>query len=228
VGSTTRVEDARRALAAAEAGAVQAAAALARAKDIRGVATLTAPQNGVVTQVFAEPGTTLSAGQPVLRLAGTGEREIIIDVTEQDVARLEIGAGYSAILAADPTVTARAELHRIDPVAERNTRTRRLHLTLDDPPSGFRLGALTRVTPIISADAGVAIPVGAVLDPDTAPAVWVVDRITNTVNRTAIKLGVNHGDYWRVVSGLSVGDEIITKGIHSVEDGQIVGPQVSR
>ncbi|MGB5066633.1 MAG: efflux RND transporter periplasmic adaptor subunit, partial [Albidovulum sp.] len=182
---------------------------------------------GIVTQIFAEPGAALSAGQPVLRLAATDEREIVIDLAEADLAALDIGAEFTATLAASPTIGASAVLTRIDPVADRDTRTRRLHLTLTNPPGGFRLGALTRVSPAISPDAGVAIDLGAVLGADSAAAVWVVDRATDRVSLTPVQLGDRYGGQVRVTKGLHAGDEVVVKGIHSLQEGQTVGPRVT-
>ncbi len=183
VGSATRLEDAARALVAAEARLEQAQAALARARDLRGLATLTSPQDGVVTAVAAEPGTTVSAGQPVLRLAATGEREIVIDLTEQDIAAHPVSTRFAAHLVINPEVSAPAILSRIDPVAYSATRTRAAHLTLQSAPPSFRLGALVRVMPAAREDAGVALPLSAVLGAAARPAVWVVDRSESRVRR---------------------------------------------
>jgi RND family efflux transporter MFP subunit len=226
VGSDTRAEDAERALTAAKARVIQADAALARAFDMRGFASLEAPQDGVITRVFAESGATLSAGQPVLRLAATEEREIVIDLAENDLAALNIGTEFDVVLAANSSITAKATLTRIDPVADRNTRTRRLHLTLTNPPGSFRLGALARVSPAINSSAGVAINASAILDVNGNPAVWVVDRSTNKVALTPVTIGNRFGAQMRITEGLSAGDEVIVKGIYSLVDGQIVGPRV--
>lgn len=227
VGSATRLEDAARALVAAEARLEQAQAALARARDLRGLATLTAPQDGVVTAVAAEPGTTVSAGQPVLRLAATGEREIVIDLTEQDIAAHPVSTRFAAHLVINPEVSAPAILSRIDPVAYSATRTRAAHLTLQSAPPSFRLGALVRVMPAAREDAGVALPLSAVLDVAARPAVWVVDRSESRVHRRPVTLGPEVGDFVVIAAGLEAGDEVVTKGIHSLEDGQVVGPRVT-
>ncbi len=225
-GSETRLEDAERGLVAAEARLEQARATLAQAADMLALATLTAPQAGIVTAVFVEPGAALSAGQPVLRVAAAGEREVVIDLSEQDVAPLEEGAGFEAELVANPAVRAAATLRSIDPVAERTTRTRRLHLTLDTPPDAFRLGALARVRPVAGADAGMVLPLAAILDAESAPAVWVVDRANDTVRRASVTLGDAIADFVLIADGLDPGSEVIVKGIHSLEDGQSVGPRV--
>jgi len=227
VDSATKVEDTQRALTAAEAKLEQAQASLARAQDMRSFATLLAPQDGAIIEVFAEPGATITAGEPVVRLAETGAREIVIDLTEQDVANLEIGTAFTAGLVSSTDVTAQATLTRVDPVAERTTRTRRLHLTLSDPPLSFRLGALVRVSVADSSEAIVSVESTAILDREGTPAVWIVDRNTNTVSRTLITLGARFGQRERVTSGLTAGDEVIVKGINSLQDGQIVGRRVT-
>lgn len=226
VDSETRLEDADRALAGAEAQMEQAEAALAQARDRLEDTTLTAPRDGVITEIHAEPGATLSAGEPVLRLAATDRLEVEIDVTERDLARLGAGTPFDVALIAQPDLTARATLNRIDPEADRSTRTRRVHLALADPPGGFRLGALVRVRPARDAASGVSLPFAAVLTPADAAAVWVVDRATDTVARRAVTLGARLGEQIQITDGLAPGEEVVLKGIHSLEDGQTVGPQV--
>ena len=229
VASSTQLEDASRALVAAKARLEQAQASEARAKDQLDLTTLTAPQDGVVTATYAEPGTAVSAGQPVLTLAGTDDREIIIDLSEQDVAAYPLGTRFTARLAANPEATTVAILDRIDPVAERTTRTRRLHLTFDNSaPESFRLGALVRVSAFVDMAAGIAVPASAILDGPEGPAVWIIDRKDNRAHLRPSTKGADLGDVSMVSAGLIPGDEVVTRGIHSIEDGQIVGPRVAR
>ncbi|WP_422371549.1 efflux RND transporter periplasmic adaptor subunit [Hoeflea sp.] len=225
VASASQLEDAERALVSAEARLEQAQASRASAQDMLDLATLTAPFDGVVTETLAEAGTTLSAGQTVLRLADVGEREVIIDVSDEDAGLLSMGDRFSIRLLANETVEAEAVLTRIDPVAERSTRTQRLHLALDDPSSAFRLGALARVEPARGTDKRIAIPASALLDP---PAVWVVDRTGNTVDRRSVTVEETNDALAIIASGLKAGDEVIIKGVNSLEQGQVVGQRVSQ
>ena len=227
VDSETNLEDAERALTAAQARLEQAQATLEQANDLRSLASLAAPQHGVITQVYEEVGASLTSGQAVVRLAGTEAREITIDVTEQDAAGLSVGTMFDAYLAANSEVTAQASLTRIDPVAAASTRTRRVHLTLSKPPVGFRLGALVHVFPAADAQLGVSLDQTAILDIEENPKVWVVDRSTNVVGRVRVTLGKTFGARVQIIDGLEAGDEVVTKGINSLEEGQIVGPRVS-
>ncbi|MEM5470192.1 efflux RND transporter periplasmic adaptor subunit [Hoeflea sp. AS60] len=225
VGSATRLEDAERALVSAQARLDQAQASQASAADIMDLATLTAPYDGVVTGTFAEPGATLSAGQTLLELSAIGEREIVIDVSEAEASLSTPGDRFTARLLASDSIDADAVLTRVDPVAERTTRTYRLHLTMEDVPPAFRLGSLVRVLPVVGKDANIVLPKSALLDP---PAVWVVDRSSNTVSLRSVKVSdLDVGEFVVVTTGLSAGDEVVTRGIHSLEEGQAVGPRVS-
>ncbi|MEQ8482686.1 MAG: efflux RND transporter periplasmic adaptor subunit [Hoeflea sp.] len=225
VASPSQLEDAERALVSAQARLEQAEASRASAKDMLDLATLTAPFDGVVTDTLAEAGTTLSAGQTVLRLADVGEREVVIDVSDEDAGLLAKGDRFSVRLLANESVAADAVLTRIDPVAERSTRTQRLHLALEDPSAAFRLGALARVEPARGTDGRIAVPASALLDP---PAVWVVDRTGNTVDRRSVIVGESNDALAIIASGLKAGDEVIIKGVNSLEQGQVVGPRVSQ
>lgn len=224
VSSTTTLEDRERALVAAQAQLDQALSGSARAQDMLDLATLKAPFGGVVTETESEIGATVSAGQTVLRLADSGTREVVIDVSEQDAGLVNKGDRFTVRLLADETVTAEAVLDRINPVAERATRTQRLHLMLDNPSPSFRLGALARVEPSRNADLQIIVPLSAVLEP---PAVWVVARSSNTVSKRPVDIAETAGGFAVITSGLTAGDEVVTKGIHSLEDGQAVGLRIS-
>jgi RND family efflux transporter MFP subunit len=224
--SVTKLEDANRLLASAKARLEQAKASLARADDLRGFAVLRAPNDGVITAVYAQSSGVLTGGQPVVRLAEMEGREITIDVAEQNVAGLNTGALFDIELAADTRVTAQASLKRIDQVAASSTRTRRVHLTLIDPPAGFRLGALARVTADASEKTGISLDSSAILTVDGATSVWIVDRETNAVHLMPVTLGPRVGQSVRILDGLKKGDEVVIKGINSLKDGQIVGPSV--
>ncbi len=228
VESKARLEDADRKFAAAKARLEQAQAALVRAEDILDSAVLRAPHDGVITRVLAEPGASVSAGQPVIRLAATNEREVVIDLTESELAILPDKALFDATLLAVSTVHAQIRLRSVDPVADARTRTRRGHFTLLDAPEEFRIGALVKAKPQRKDIKVMTIPSGAILHENSDTFVWVVSRPDGKVRKTAITLGNTIGDRSIVKTGLQINQEILIKGIHSIKDGQIVGPRVGK
>ncbi len=225
VETQVTLDNAVRAQAAADAALEQAQAQLAQAQDQLNLATLTAPRDGIVTELGADQGDTLSAGETVVQVSGLAEREIIIDLSESDAARLDIGAQFDARLVADPSITARASLDRIEPVAAQTTRTRRAHLALIDPGDAFRIGALARARPVGDGQSAIAVPAGAVVD----GAVWVVERSDAgaSVRRAPVTVAAEVMGQAVIASGIDEGDEIVTRGVHSLQDGQQVAERIA-
>lgn len=227
--SAVQLEGATLARAAAEAAVNQAAASLASARDLRDTARLTAPDAGVVLQTFAEPGANLNPGQPVVQLAGLSGREVLIDLTEAELARLGATSQFHVALDANPAIVAIARLVSVDPLAERATRTRRVHLGLTDPPEAFRIGALARVSLTSGAEIppGLALPVSAIVANADQSFVWRIARPSGLLSRVAVQVAPGNADPVLIVGGLTEGDEILIKGVHSVSDGQTVGARVT-
>lgn len=224
VETQVTLDSAVRAQAAADAGLEQAQAQLTQAQDQLSLATLTAPRDGIVTELGADQGDTLSAGETVVQVSGLAEREIIIDLSEADAARLSENAVFAARLVADPSITARATLERIEPVTAQTTRTRRAHLALVDPPDAFRIGALARAQPVGDGQTAIALPEDVVVD----GTVWVVTRTDAgaTVRKTPVTVVATVLGYAVIAAGIDEGDEIVTRGVHSLEDGQTVGQRI--
>lgn len=224
VNTAQDVERAEQALASAQAAVDQARAGVVTARQALADTRLAAPMAGVVSAIHAEPGAQLAAGQPVLRLAGTQEREVLLDLTETQLSGLAAGAGFALVLQANPEVTATGVLTSVDPVASSVTRTRRAHLAIDAPPPGFRLGALVQARQAGDAAGSITLPETALRADGT---VWRVERPAGTVRRIPVETGQAFGGRVAILGGLAVGDEIVVKGVNSLEEGQAVGPGVA-
>lgn len=225
--SKSRLEAAEREAVATEARLRQARAALVQAQDRLTSAVLRAPHDGVVTRVFADPGAAVSVGQPVIRLAGTGDREVVIDLSEAELSALPPGAELLArLLVADDHV-ARIRLRSVDPVTDSDTRTRRAHFALIETPPEFRLGALVRVEPPASGGRVLTLPVTALFDGPQGPSVWIVSGSERRVRAVPVETGADLGGRIVITAGLKPGQEVVIKGVHSIEEGHQVGPRLT-
>ena len=73
------------------------------------------------------------------------------------------------------------------------------------------------------------MPAAALLDSPQGPAVWIVHRQGDTahVGLQLVETGARVGDRIEVIQGLAPGAEVVTRGIHSLTDGQPVGRRVA-
>lgn len=227
--NSVQLDSAKLARVAADASLNQASAGLASVRDLLATSHLVAPDAGAVLATYAEPGSNLAAGKPVVQLAALKGREVLIDLTETELAQLAPDARFQVALDANPSILTEATIASVDPVADKATRTRRVHLGLATPPEQFRIGALARVTQLADASqaAQLIIPASALLAENDATYVWRVDRPSGRVSRIKVTTDAATNGQVRLRDGVAKGDEIVIRGIHSLTEGQIVGPQVA-
>ena len=121
----------------------QARARLESARDAEGHAVMTAPIDGVVSAIRAAPGAVVAAGDPVLRLSSENELEARVDLTAAELDGIAPGTEFLISRDQDDAQPIRGRVDRISPVADAQTRTRRVHIALPKG-SGLRLGNLVR------------------------------------------------------------------------------------
>ncbi|KAA3450446.1 efflux transporter periplasmic adaptor subunit [Mesorhizobium sp. SARCC-RB16n] len=213
---------AQQARKAAEASVERAKASLAKSQEQLGYARLFSDFDGVVTAVGAEVGQTVSAGQTVVTVARSDPREAVVDIPDQLTGDLTAGTPFQVILQSLPTIQIEAKLREIAPQAEGSTRTRRVKLTLIDPPQAFRLGSTVTATRMTKVVPTIELPMSALLEKDGSDKVWIVDPQTSSVSMHVVKIASKNGGTFTVAEGLEAGMRVVTAGVHSLSEGQKV------
>ena len=212
----------RRNLETATANLTRARASLRKAKDALSYTRLDADFDGVITARYAEPGQVLTAGQKVVTLARPEVREAVIAVPDKLAEQLSHTRDFTITVNLERVSMKAAGVRAIDPIADPNTRTRNVFLTLNDPPEAFRLGATVSVTFSRPVAAHVDLPATALLEKDGKAFVWVVDPAKSTVSQREVTVGSREGDGIVVTSGIAAGERIVIAGVHSLTAGQVV------
>ncbi|TPM28686.1 efflux RND transporter periplasmic adaptor subunit [Mesorhizobium sp. B2-3-5] len=213
---------AQQARKAAEASVERTKASLAKSQEQLGYARLFSDFDGVVTAVGAEVGQTVSPGQTVVTVARSDLREAVVDIPDQLTGDLSAGTPFQVILQSLPTIQTEAKLREIAPQAEGSTRTRRVRLTLTNPPQAFRLGSTVTATRVTKVAPTIELPMSALLEKDGADKVWIVDPRTSSVSARDIKVASRNGGTFTVAEGLEAGMRVVTAGVHSLSEGQKV------
>lgn len=206
----------------AQANFARAQSALNKAQDQLGYAQITAGYAGVVTSTSHDVGEVVSAGQTIVTLAKTKERDAVVDLPNALADQIAVGTPFGVALELDPAIGVTGKVREIAPQADPTTRTRRVKIGLDDPPDTFWLG--TTVIARLKRDSGTVlrIPASAVFGDKGARKVWMVDAKAGTVSSRAVTLGPKQGDAYPVESGIEAGTRIVTAGVHSLKEGQKV------
>jgi hypothetical protein len=102
------------------------------------------------------------------------------------------------------------------------TRTFKIRVGLHNPPEAMRLGSTVVGSMQLGGAGAIEIPASALTQSNRQPAVWIVDRTTNTVSLRNIDL--ERYDLARVVvaQGLETDDIVVTAGVQALRPGQQV------
>src|SRR4051812_18279956 len=176
-----RFDEAQQGFLTAKAQVESAEAQLQIAEDQLSYAILATDAPGVVTAVGAEPGEVVRAGQAIVQIARQGGRDAVFDVSEKIVRTAPRDPAVQIALTDDASVSATGRVREVSPQADAATRTHQIKVGIVKPPGARRLGARVPGKINLAAPAGVVAPASALTEAKGHPAVWVVDRKSETV-----------------------------------------------
>jgi len=205
VATETKVSAADAELARVEAGAVSIGKGTASAVVVR------APIAGVVISRKASAGMAVQrGGDPLVEIGDTSALRIVADVFERDLSHVHEGA-RSRITFPSADRPMEGRVTSVGTVVASGLRTAPVFLTIDAYRASLRPGMYGRVE-IDAADAGLTIPVSAVLIKDgKEPVVYIQKDPLTFVRRRVIVAQPVEGRV-QIVSGLSPGEKVVIRG----------------
>lgn len=211
-------------LKAAEAALVQARSQSQAQTNQVGYAQLQATAAGVVTALEAEVGQVLAAGQPVVRLAHDGPRDVVFNVPEQAVGRFKPGLAMQAQLAGQ-SETLPGRVREVAASADPVTRTFTVKLALESSqrwPLGATVNVVSPLQTRAPAVQAIQLPVSALRQDGEATAVWLLDEASMTLQSQKVTLGAVQAQQVVIASGLQPGQKVVVAGVHVLSPGQKV------
>jgi len=219
------------ALAAARANAVAAQREIGRAEaDLRGIEqvrqslALVSPIDGVVTAREAEPGTTVVAGQAVLRLVDPTQLWVRARVDQARAEGVQLGQAADIVLRSVPGASLPGKVVRIDLQSDALTEERIINVAFDPAPAQLYLGELAEVTIRLPGAKGVlSVPRAALTQHQGTPGVWRIEQ--GRARFHPVQPGVQTAERVQIVSGLAAGDRLIVYSAKQLDDGVRVREQ---
>ncbi len=210
---------------AAKAQREQAQAALNLAKYALNISIMKAPFSGVIAARNAEVGDVInpmmggySGASGVLTLMDFAKVKIVVDVAESDALRLKRGQTVHLRVPSFPGREFPGEVTIANSTADPATKKFRIEALFDNAGGELRPGTFGEVVFEVSThESALAIPQKAVLD---NTYVYVV-QAGKAVKRP-VTLGLQNTTLVEVLSGLAVGEIVISEGNYGLEDGASV------
>jgi RND family efflux transporter MFP subunit len=183
-------------------------------------AELRADADGVITATLAEPGQVVAIGQAVVRLAQQGEMEAAVALPETWLTEARQSRA-SVRLWSGPAQSFTARLRELTPQADPSTRTYAARFNIEQPDDSVVLGMTAILTLSHPAPAVAKLPLAAVLDRGTGPAVYVVDK-AGMLELRRVEVASFTGDAALLTAGVHGGERVVTLGVQKLGAGQKV------
>ena len=197
-------------------------------------ASIRAPFDGRVDDLFVEVGDYLSPGAPVARVLDLSRARLLGGVTAEEAARLEPGQPARAHFPSLGGFSQEATLRSVASAADPADGTYRIELWVEQPDPRLRDGVVASLE-FAAAEAGDAplAPRSALLRRDGRSEVFVVERSAGEPSAGVARLrGVRTGrsgpERVEILEGLAPGEEVVTEGQFALRDGAAVSIDESR
>lgn len=169
---------------------------------------LTSPVDGVVVAREAEPGSTVVAGQAVLRLVDPQRLWVRTRLDQARAAGVAVGQPAAITLRSAPGAALPGRVARIELQSDAVTEERIVDVAFDTPPTRLYLGELAEVTiRLPGARQVLAVPRTALAQSGGRTGVWRIED--GRARFQPVKTGMETDRQVEIVSGLDAGARVI-------------------
>ena len=172
--------------------------------------TIYSPISGVVTKKDVVEGMRLDAGAMPYEIVDLSQVWVLADVYEGELRHVKVGMSATLTLNAYPNRVFKGRVQFIDPLLDPKTRTVKVRLAFPNSTGELKPEMFGEVVLQGATREGLRIPADAVIDSGTRNVVFVALGEGKFQPRE-VKLGDSDGQTVEVVSGVSEGEQVVTR-----------------
>lgn len=174
------------------------------------------PASGIITERSAFEGMYFKTGDTLFRVADLSTLWIQLDAYEKDLQHIH--AGQKAEISTDvyQGETFTGTVVFIDPFIDDMKRTGRVRIEVKNPDNKLKPGMFSRAILRKNIGRQLSIPCTAPLLTGKRAVVYVEIR-ENVFEGREVVLGPRAGDFYLVVSGLKMGEKVVTRGNFKID-----------
>ncbi|MEA5576514.1 efflux RND transporter periplasmic adaptor subunit [Anabaena sp. UHCC 0451] len=226
-----QVRTEKQAVAAAQGRVFAQQAVVKAAKERRSYSRLISPITGVVIEKVTEPGNLLQPGSEVLKIADFSRIKVVVQVSELELAKIQVGQSVQVRLDAFPDQTIIGRVARISPTADATARLIPIEVVIPNSNGKIGSGLLARVNFTTQTPQRVVISQTAInsnekqIQAETNNGTIFIVQDTDgkpKVKERSVTLGKKADGNVEILSGLQPGERYVVRSSKSLKDGEIV------
>jgi HlyD family secretion protein len=186
------------------------------------------PIDGVVTDRPLFPGELAAANQPLLTVMDTSKLIAKAHIAAAEASRLKVGDAAQIKLAGDEnSVEARVTL--VSPALDPGSTTIEVWVEAAKPDPRIRPGmTVTIAMTAQTVNDAIVVPAGALLKNAADAPYVIVAGSDGSAHAHTVEVGIRAADAVQILSGVNVGDAVITSGGYGLPDGTAIKTAVAK
>ena len=208
-----------------ETNLAQAKSSLELSKNNLEKCKLISPVNGVIGRRNIEPGmSSISLSGSPLEIVDIRMVNIKISIPENEISKIKKGLHAEISVSAVGNKKFEGKIINVSPVADKFSRTYDAKIEVTNSELDLKPGMVCDVSLNIPADQDlIIIPYQSISEDSNGNTfVFLVDIPNKKVHKQVVKADDYYGDYIGIVSGLSVGQTIVSKGVNKLSDNCLI------
>jgi Cu(I)/Ag(I) efflux system membrane fusion protein len=189
--------------------------------------TLTAPVSGVIAELGARQGMTVTAGTTLFRIAGLGTVWVVAEVPEMQAAQLAPGNQVEVQVSAYPDATLKGRISAILPEINAATRTVRARIEVANPGGRLKPGMFANVSFASRTQEVLLVPTEAVIRTG-ARNVVILAEPQGRFRVAEVELGMESGSETEIRKGLEGGERVVVSGQFLIDSEASLGSTLAR
>lgn len=220
-GLETRVRVAQSQLEFTRAQRRQSEAELRELNIRKGQTRVYAPISGIVARRQVDTGAMVSSATPLVTIVSVSPMVIVATVSETDIPRIRRGAVVSVTIDSLPEQEFTGRVMRIVPLLDAQTRNGQVEIEIPNRNNLLKGEMFARIELNLgSARDTILLPRDALVYRGDQPGVYTIEK--DAAKFLPVATGLTQADKVEVLSGLKVGDLVVTRGSNTIKEGDRV------
>ncbi len=181
-------------------------------------APVESPLDGVVGRFYLDIGANVTSQSSVALIVNMDKVKIELSIIEKYLPRVMLDQDALIKVDAWPDEEFRGKVTKISPVLDLTTRSAPVEITIDNPNHRLQSGMFAKVSLILSRRQDVPVIIKeAIIGKEPNNYVYIVENGKAVLRK--ISLGLHHGPYYEILSGVNPGDAVVVMGQQRLFDG---------
>ncbi len=182
-----------------------------------------APITGVVAQRHLDIGAMGGANTPIVTIVSISPMVIEAKASEQDISRIKKGAQVNVTVDSLPGQAFTGKVMRISPLLDPQTRNGHVEIEIPNKVGALKGEMFARVEMNLGTEREtMLLPRDALVYRGDKPGVYIIEA--EKAKFVEVETGLTQEDKVELLSGLKLGDKVITQGVNLIKDGDKVRP----